>query len=311
MRYEELVTGFVEELRTTGRSPHYCQEITNNWLVFADWCLDQNLANPADILPEHLESWMMKLQWTPSHRGRLRADTTVLDKMRMVTACFTWAHERNLLLADPGLYLRLPRPVPKQPASPLTSEQVAKLLDAPSPFTAMGRRDRAVLAVFYDAALRLGECERLDVADVDFKTRLLTIRKAKNGHARMAPIGDGLARRLEEYLVRARPRLLRDRPDDGALFLSKAGVRLSHQSTENVVVAACRKAGLARAGPHALRHACASHMVANGAPIDVVQRILGHRSLSSTYGYTRLMHPDVVAEFRRTHPRAVAPAPGA
>lgn len=130
----------------------------------------------------------------------------------------------------------------------------------------------------------------------------LRVRWAKNRQERRLPVAPNLHQALERYVMESRPQLARD-SDDPALFLSRRGRRMSPERIDQVVRAAARGAGLVPVGAHALRHACATHLLAGGADIRHVQALLGHLHLDSTQRYTHLQPLEVFAEHKRTHPR--------
>ena len=168
-------------------------------------------------------------------------------------------------------------------------------------------RDLALLELFYGIGLRLQECQRLSLDDVDLNAATVAVRKSKGGRSRVIPMGPRLAGNLELYLEKGRPHLLRN-VRERAVFLAQWGWRLGAAQIRNRVAHYARLAGLpSKVAPHALRHAFATHMLRGGADLREVQEVLGHESISSTQVYTSLDVVELQKVYRHTHPRARRP----
>ncbi|MCB1247410.1 MAG: tyrosine recombinase XerD [Acidimicrobiia bacterium] len=185
----------------------------------------------------------------------------------------------------------------------LTVDQVLTLLEAPDG-TASGVRDRAVLEFLYATGCRVSEVTAVDLHDVDIETRTALLT-GKGSKQRMVPIGSYAVSAIESWLpVRMRVRV--SGHDDGALFLSSRGNRLSRQAVWRIVRVHGRAAGIPDAdlSPHVLRHSAATHMVEGGADLRTVQELLGHASLSTTQVYTKVSPEHLAETVRMSHPRA-------
>jgi integrase/recombinase XerD len=195
---------------------------------------------------------------------------------------------------------RVPRPL----INLLTVAEVEALMNAPSPQTVLGLRDRAVLETLYGTGIRRAELVALDLTDVDMQSLTLLVKRGKNQRSRVLPVGDRLSHALKEYLLHGRPHL-QARLAEPALFVGHRGQRLDKSAVDHVMRHHSRKAGFKRTvGAHSLRHAFAGHMLRNGADLRSLQAMLGHESLASTQQYTRIYLEDLQKEHRRTHPRS-------
>ncbi len=142
-------------------------------------------------------------------------------------------------------------------------------------------RDGLVIRLLFESALRVSECSRLEVPDVDLAERTVRVREGKGGKDRVAFIGEDLAQLLRVHLG--------DRPR-GPLFTSNRGTRLSVRRIQGIVRAAARRAGVdhKRISPHTFRHSWATLTRNAGLPLDTVQTILGHTDPRTTELYSRL-----------------------
>jgi integrase/recombinase XerC len=201
-------------------------------------------------------------------------------------------------LRTPRLEQRLPRP--------LSPPQIDLLLEEPpnaelAPWVV--RRDLALLLLLYGAGLRIGEAlglERGAVGDAPAALRSLTV-SGKGGKQRLVPILPAIAEALAAYLE-ACPHAM---PGAAPLFVGVRGKRLQAAVVRRRMQHLRRLAGLPEnATPHALRHSFATHLLAGGADLRVIQELLGHASLSTTQGYTAVEGERLIKLYHRAHPRA-------
>jgi len=155
--------------------------------------------------------------------------------------------------------------------------------------TIYGIRDRALLAVYYGCGCRKSEGAALDVSDVGLDSRLLHIRKSKNGYPRRVPITGRVLEQLRCYLQQARPLLVAEGGETDALFISQRGGRLSSEMLYLRLKHLQRAAGLSKEiGLHTLRHSIATHLLQKGLSLENIALFLGHRCLDSTQLYTHI-----------------------
>lgn len=185
----------------------------------------------------------------------------------------------------------------------LSAEDVTKIIEAAGGAAPREQRDRAILELLYGAGLRVSELVRLDVDDVDLDER--TIRCIGKGEKeRIVPVGVPAAEAVGRYLRDGRRELASASRPTHALFLRVGGGRLSRQSAWRCVKRyAARVNPKARVFPHALRHSFATHLVAGGADVRVVQEALGHARLSTTQVYTLVTRDKLKDVYEAAHPR--------
>jgi integrase/recombinase XerD len=199
-------------------------------------------------------------------------------------------------VAPPALPARLPRT--------LTVDEVEQLLagcigDGPAAL-----RDRALLELLYSTGARISEAVGLDRDDLDTGARTVLLR-GKGGKQRIVPVGRPALAAVETYLVRARPALAARGRGSPALLLNARGARLSRQSAWHVLRGAADAAGLTTdVSPHTLRHCFATHLLAGGADVRVVQEMLGHASVTTTQVYTHVTVDTLREVYATSHPRA-------
>ena len=265
-------------------------------------------AEPADVAEPDVEDFVVAVRSGSDGRTALSASSAA----RTVVAVRGW---HKFLLLDGATGLDPARAV-KPPAQPkrlpkaISVADVERLLDAagvgagPVPL-----RDRALLELVYGTGARISEAVGLDLDDVDRTPGRATVRLfGKGTKERVVPLGAFALEAVESYLVQARPALaVGGTGGSPGVFLNTRGARLSRQSAWAVLRVAAERAGLAEAehiSPHTLRHSFATHLLAGGADVRVVQELLGHASVSTTQMYTTVT-PDTLREvFAASHPRA-------
>jgi integrase/recombinase XerD len=204
------------------------------------------------------------------------------------------------LLIMPHVWDRLP--------TVLGPSAVARLLEAPNLDSRLGRRDRAALETLYATGCRVSEVAGLCPADVDLTVGAVRCI-GKGNKERRVPLGSHAARAIRDYLERDRPALVARRPETAELFVSKSGRPLSRMALWQIVKRYARGGGVkGNVSPHTLRHSFATHLLAGGADLRVVQEMLGHASIATTQIYTRVELSRLREVHARFHPRSGGPA---
>ena len=207
---------------------------------------------------------------------------------------------------DPSAQVRAPATIRRLPKA-LSTDDVERLLEASS----LGEgpvplRDRALLELLYGTGARISEAVGLSADDLDLDEGTIRLF-GKGRRERVVPIGRYAIGAVEAYLVRARPELARAGRGTAALFLNQRGGPLSRQSAWAVLQVAGERAGLGEhVSPHTLRHSFATHLLAGGADVRVVQELLGHASVTTTQIYTQVTVQTMREVYATAHPRARA-----
>jgi integrase/recombinase XerC len=245
---------------------------------------------------------------------------TAARKLAAVRAFVRYLRRQSVINRDPGLLVATPKRDVHVPPH-LSEPEATALMDAPAVDTPLGRRDRAILELFYAAGLRLSELAGLDLEDIDVRSRMVRV-VGKGGKERLVPMNTSAALAIRAYLP-DRDRLVeamhrepsrtvpttagarRRRVQADPLFVNYRGRRLSTRGIDRLVrrhVAA--SGGRPDISPHALRHSFATHLLQRGADLRAIQELLGHSRLSTTQRYTHLNAAGLLDVYRKAHPRA-------
>lgn len=240
-----------------------------------------------------------------SRREAGYADASIERALSAVKGFHAYAVREGLSSAHPTSAVRLPKKEERLPDY-ITISEARALLDQPFPDTAAGARDRAELEVLYGCGLRVSELAGLDMRDLYLDEEFLRVF-GKGSKERLVPIMGSARGALERYLDGPRAELAshaRRRTSDQAVFLNKNGGRISRQSIHATCERYGRAVGIEGLHPHTLRHSFATHMLAGGADLRVLQEILGHADISTTQIYTHIDRTQLREVYLAAHPRA-------
>jgi integrase/recombinase XerC len=177
---------------------------------------------------------------------------------------------------------------------------MGRLLEMPGD-DAVGRRDRAMLELFYSSGLRLAELVGLDPADVDLDDGVVRVT-GKGRKDRVVPVGRKARAAIAAWL-QVRPGMAAI--DERALFVGARGRRISPRSVQQRVRYWARRAGIPqRVYPHLFRHSFATHLLESSGDLRGVQELLGHADISTTQVYTHLDFQHLAQTYDKAHPRA-------
>lgn len=185
----------------------------------------------------------------------------------------------------------------------LTYKEVERLLASPDTSKPLGLRDRAMLETLYGTGLRVSELAGLSLNDVHFDEGYVRCM-GKGSKERVVPIGERARLALRQYLDEVRPALSKGR-STAAVFLNYRGTPLGRKGIWKLIKKHARAAGITKnVKPHTLRHSFASHLLANGAPLRVIQEMLGHADITTTQIYTHVDPARLKSVHAQFHPRA-------
>ena len=302
MRIRVAADAFMEELRARRASASLLTQTSRALGRLASLLREKRVSDLRQVEERHLVSFARKLRESTTPRGTPLSLSSQASYLQRVKSFFAFLERRGLLLRSPAADLVIPSASPL-PRVAVSENEAARLMETPRADSKAGRRDRAILETLYGMGLRRGECARLDVCDLDLAAGTLLVRDGKGRKDRFLPVPGRAAAALGVYLKDVRPQLVVD-PHEAALFLTAWwGHRLSEMSIAYLLRRHAAAAGVPKVHPHALRHACATHLLKGGADVRHVQAILGHKKLVTTGLYTRVVIEDLRQVVAAAHPR--------
>lgn len=231
-----------------------------------------------------------------------KARSTLNRKLASIRSFYQFLLRKNIVKEDPTLNIKSPR-IPRKKIEYLTIEEVEQLIAQPNS-TVKGIRDRALLELLYASGMRVSEIAMADLTDLNLRIGLITCT-GEHGKARVIPVGRPAREALESYIYDARKTLIRDREDDGAIFVNYLGKRMSRQGVWKILKDYAEKAKLqSKLSPQILRNSFAVHMIQNGADLKSLQELLGHEDIVATQIFMTVTKNRIMDVYDKTHPRA-------
>jgi integrase/recombinase XerD len=275
---------------------------------FVTWAHERGLRHPRELTRPVLEAYQRHLYLARSQRdGQPLGLRTQQQLVGAVRGWCKWLTRDGHIPANPAADLELPRMPRTLPRTLLSVEQVRRLMSQPDIEGLTGLRDRAMLELLYGTGMRRSELMRLQLGDVDLVQATVFIRQGKGRRDRYVPMGESARHWLARYCAEVRPMLSSQVQDAGAswtLFLTDYGEPFEQNRLSGMVAGHLRRIGIEQGSCHALRHACATHMLEAGAELRYIQVLLGHADLSTTQIYTHVAIGKLIAVHTATHPAA-------
>jgi len=208
------------------------------------------------------------------------------------------------LAHNPAALVQPPRKPQTLPRDVLTQAEARRLLEATPTRKPLDIRDRAILETLYATGIRRAELLALTIYNADLQTATLRIEHGKGNTTRIVPLTQSAIAALKLYLTEARGLYVTATSQTALFVSSKSGAPLSDNDMLRIVRKAAKRAGITkRVSPHTLRHSCATHLLQEKADIRQIQKLLGHRRLSTTEIYTHVEIGDLQEVIARCHPR--------
>jgi len=289
----EPYRAYLDELRQHRRSENTLESAAFAFTKLDDFLKGEGKALQ-DIATDDLDRFRRSLA------DQRLAEMTADSVSRQVRRFFRWLAESSRIFLDPAAPWLLPKPVRPLLSAP-SEEDMKKLLAQPDVSTPLGLRDRALLETAYSTGARLEELTGLTIFDPDMDRGSVRVM-GKGRKERVVPLGRQAVYWIKQYLKHARPKLLKQRLDIQALWIGAYGQPMQASAVAAAVRLLARRAGLGCLSPHAIRRACATHMLRLGAHPVQIQFLLGHAGLNTLSQYLRV----TIADMRRMH-RATKP----
>jgi integrase/recombinase XerD len=265
---------------------------------YLDFLTTRTVAEPTEIAREHVSAFLASL----TAEGSALSKSSAARMLSSVRGFHRFLRDEGIVDLDVAAEIKPPKLSSSLPKA-ITIEQMASVLAATDGDELPQLRDKALLELLYATGARISEAVALNVDDVIDGDVVRLFGKGKK--QRIVPVGSYAQAAIEAYLVRARPVFSAHGKSTPALFLGIRGQRVSRQNAWLIIRAAADRAQLGfEISPHTFRHSFATHLLAGGADVRVVQELLGHASVSTTQIYTLVTADTLRDMYRTSHPRA-------
>jgi integrase/recombinase XerC len=291
----QAIERYLDSLRQANASTHTLRNYETDLSQFVEYFSPPGGEPPS---PSQIDSLQLR-EWLGSLYQRGLDPVSTRRKLACVRSLFKFLLRTGSISSNSAKLVRTPKSPKRIPSVP-TAEQTntlvegvaADTLDRPHP-----ARDLLLFELLYGCGLRISELVGLNLTDFDMAERWILVR-GKGRKERQTPYGTKAAAALEKYLA------VRNSAEP-ALFLNHRGARLTDRGARGIVkLYASLLSGDSSLHPHSLRHAYATHLLADGADLRAIQELLGHARLSTTQKYTQVSLTDLMAVYDRAHPKA-------
>jgi len=304
-----LAERFSEWLAAINYSPKTRVNYRRDVRIFLEWLADNiTVSTIAEVTPAHLQQYQMWLyNYERREEGRESKRLSVgtqACRLAAVSKFFTWLASHQQIAYNPASALQPPKRPQSLPAGVLTRSEARRLLECTPTDKPRDQRDRAILEVLYSTGIRRAELLKLTIYDVDFDAGTLRVEHGKGDATRVVPLTDSARAALRLYLEEARGVFAREVGQTRLFVSTRSGGPLDDADIVRIVQKAAKRAKIKKhVTPHTLRHTCATHLLKGKADIRQIQKLLGHRRLSSTEVYTHVEISDLREVVQRCHPR--------
>ncbi len=304
-------------------SPHTVRAYDSDITQYLAWVAGDKQRKMSELQPDDLDLTSVRLHLAELNKAG-KARSSVARKLSALRTFVKYLRREDLIEHDPTAMAVAPKRDQTIPTH-LSEPEMTRLIEMPSTADPLGRRDRAILELFYASGLRLSELVGINLEDLNLSGRMVRVM-GKGGKQRLLPFNQSTLAALRAWMAdragmlaarKARagrrpavtlrkklPAAAHRTPAD-PLFLNVRGGRLSGRSVDRMLrryVALCStRLGIS---PHALRHSFATHLLQRGADLRAIQELLGHSRLSTTQRYTHVNAAQLIDVYRKSHPRA-------
>lgn len=295
--FAEAIDQFILYLATErGLSENYQLSTRRSLERFADWAgKTEQLSSPGEIKPMALTKFLAR------EKDRGLAPASMKLMVVALKIFFRFLKMRQMLERDPAELLPLPRITRFLPET-LNQVQVRRLLEVDLSGRPYPCRDRAILELFYASGLRISELAGARLENLNLQERVIRVT-GKGSKTRLVPIGRIACEAIDRYLSQERIHLV-GRKTGNEVFLSRHGKRLTTQRIWQIIKEIAATAGFeSNVYPHLLRHSFATHLLANGADLRIIQELLGHSDIATTQIYTHVEQSRLKLVHKQFHPR--------
>jgi integrase/recombinase XerC len=296
------ISSFIDEFMlyigsTLGRADNTVVNYAVDLAQFADYAESCEIAEPSGLDMNCLRGFLRELS------GYGFSKSSIARKLSALRSFTRFLVQRGVLDRDISAGLRGPKQRQGMPRA-IAYDDMMKLLDEGVHGNKKELRDSLILELLYGSGLRVSEVTSLDWEDVDLPERWLRI-SGKGSKERLVPFSLMTKELMEAWRVHAIENGLPAEDEDPVFMSAKSNAKcLTERTIHRLVVASADKVGLPGVTPHTLRHSFATHMLENGAPLRVIQELLGHESLATTQRYLMVTTDQMKKSYMETHPRS-------
>lgn len=287
-----MLNQFVQYLKTERRvSVHTVMAYQKDIGSFLEYTVVSDQADLQEVSYQNVRGWIVELINT-GHSNR-----TVNRKLSSLRTFFKWAIRTEIITSDPMLKIKGPKQEKRLPEFVKEEEMELDKLEELFPSGFAGKRDQLLIEVLYQTGIRLSELIHLKQEDLQNQTIKVLGKRNKE---RIIPVAEQLNQQILAYI---NDPVYKD-ANSAYLFITDKGKKMYPKFIyRKVKYYLSLLTNLEKRSPHILRHTFATHMLNNGAGLEVLKELLGHADLSATQVYTHNSFEQISKIYRQAHPR--------
>jgi integrase/recombinase XerD len=292
-----LVEQFLDHISfECGLSPKTREAYGNDLANFSCFAQTAGIHSPREVTRKLLLSYL------EHERDRGQAMNSIARRLVAIKVYFRYLVREGIIEKDVTAVMESPR-LWKVLPSTLSVKEVDALLTGVIGEDPMAIRDRAMMELLYASGLRVSELVNLTLEDLHLESGYLRCL-GKGNKVRLTPVGGTARAAIERYFKEARPKFATN-PTVRQVFITRRGTGFSRKTIWKQIKLFAKRAGIAKdISPHTLRHSFATHLLANGAPLRMIQEMLGHADIATTQVYTHVDQNRLKSVHQQFHPRA-------
>lgn len=294
---ENIVRKYLEYLDTERNySVHTIMSYENDLMSFVHFLRNEKINDFSTVHKNTIRAFLSILHDSGFNQR------SIARKVASLRSFFKYLRRQKIIEGNPTLALITPK-IAKTLPTYLDETSINNLLDVVAKDINFGRRNSAIIELFYSSGIRLSELINMNLEDVDFNGGVIKV-SGKGRKERILPLGSQTAKAIKEYLEERKDVYISS-DKNIPLFVTVKKKRLYPQLVGRIVKKYINMVSeVQKKSPHVLRHTFATHMLNNGADIRAVQELLGHESLSTTQIYTHISSARMKKVYNEAHPKA-------
>lgn len=286
----ESLNSFISELLLSKSTPTI-EAYRYDVAKFLEYLANRKVRRVSSLRPVHI------IDYLGDCKERGKSNASISRYYMAIRAYCKFLRRTKVIQIDLTEDIAAPRIIHKAPRIPNVHE-IDKILTRPNLETETGTRDYAILALLYSSGLRASELCDLELEDFK-KEGSIIVRCGKRSKTRTIPVTEEATNAINMYIEKYRG------TESGYLFLTPMGRKFRRQLLCKTVSKYAKRCNVEGVTTHTLRHACATHLLDEGADLRLIQEVLGHSSIASTQRYTHLSSSKMQQMFKQFHPRKV------
>ncbi|EOR26406.1 tyrosine recombinase XerC [Cytobacillus oceanisediminis] len=278
-------------------SPYTIEFYTQDINQFFHFMKDQVIDKLEDVSPSDVRIYLTELF------SEQLARKTIARKISSLRSFYRFLLREKVVENNPFSAVSIPK-LEKRLPDFFYEEELQQLFLSCDTNTPLGLRNKALLELLYATGIRVGECTKIQLSDIDFSVSTVLVR-GKGQKERYVPFGSFAHNALEAYIKAGRNKLMKNASTHSYLFVNYRGGILTDNGVRDILNKMMNtSSSQGKIHPHKLRHSFATHLLANGADMRTVQELLGHAFLTSTQIYTHVTNEYLKKTYMSYHPRA-------